>query len=75
MQPYQFTRRRGGGGARVIAVNIFKRKKVVNFTNLSIFKNILQDWPLIILNFFFRDIKKIRQVMKNILYKLYLKFL
>lgn len=58
MQPYQFARRRRVG-ARVMALNVFKRKKVVNFTNLSIFKNILEDSPQIILKEFLGTLKRL----------------
>ena len=58
MQPYQFSRRKRVG-ARVVALSIFKGRKVVNYKNLSIFKNILQDSPLVILKEFSGTFKRL----------------
>lgn len=59
MQPYQFARRKRVA-ARVTALNIFKRRNVVNFKNLSIYKNIFHVSPLILLKEFIGTYKRIK---------------
>ena len=59
MQPYQFARRKRVA-ARVTALNIFKRRSVVNFKNLSIYKNIFQVSPIILLKEFIGTYKRIK---------------
>lgn len=58
MQPYQYARRKRVA-ARILALNFVKMRKVVHFKNLSIYKNLLLDSPIIISKEFLGTMKRL----------------